>query len=85
MKKKQTAWESFKSVYSYSSSVISLKIRRGGDLMAIAMIPMAIKKRTKKFKSKPRNLSPSHTTIYLYCISGFDPNELSDIITVMVS
>ena len=64
MKKKHTACESFKSVYSYSSSVISLKIRRGGDFMAMAIIPMAIKKRTKKFKSNPLSLSPSHTTIY---------------------
>ena len=81
--KKQTAWVNLSSVCSYSSSVISLNTRRGGVLMAIIIIPIAIPKRTRKLISKERNLSESQTTMYSNAIS-FEVNE-SDKITLIVS
>lgn len=53
--KKKIAYESFRSVYSLSSSVISLKINRGGVLMARTTIPMAIPKRSRKLISNDLN------------------------------
>lgn len=51
-KKKIIADESFKSVYSYSSTDISLMIYRGGVLITVTIIITAIPNSTKKLTSK---------------------------------
>jgi hypothetical protein len=61
--KKLTAWDSFRSVYSCSSYVMSLKIRRGGVLIATMIIAIAIPNRTRKLASNYVSLSLSHTTM----------------------
>lgn len=74
--KKKIAYESFKSVYSLSSSVMSLKINRDGVLIAKTTIPMAILKRTRKLISNDLNYWASHTTIYSNAISASEASVL---------
>lgn len=79
--KKQIAEDSFKSVYSYSSAVISLKTKNGGVLIAITTTNTAIRNKTRKLISKLLSLAVSQTTIYSYVKSPF----VSETVTYTVS
>ena len=64
---------------------MSLKIRSGGVFIASTIIPIAIPKRTRKFRSKARSLSLSQTTMNSKIISEEEGDEVSEATTLTVS